>query len=124
VKLAGLQVLWVWCLVLPMMAGDWWDSAFNFLNGGVSLVLILAVLHAYRTGWAKSFACVSLLQVLMNTADAVWGIAVDTYNATQTILNTLEFILLFFVGTAAELESGNERARSADRSGSRGFGRQ
>lgn len=96
-----------------MSAGDWWDVRFNFYQASVSLILIVAVLACYRTWWAKSFACVALCQIAINTYDAIMGLHFTTYNAAQSVLNALEFVLLFGVGGFMELRQAYEHHRDA-----------
>lgn len=97
-----LLTAWLVCYTGPIMAGSWFDYSFNFYQASISLFLILCALPFSKFWWIRSFCTIALLQIALNVADYFSNVPPDAYNATQTVLNAIEFMLLFVVGCIAQ----------------------
>ena len=97
-----LLTAWLLCYIGPVMAGPWYDYNFTLYQSSISLFLILCALPFRHFWWIRSFCTIALLQIALNVADYFSNVPPDAYNATQTVLNAIEFMLLFVVGCIAQ----------------------
>lgn len=97
-----LLTAWLLCYIGPLMAGPWYDYNFSVYQSSLSLFLILCALPFRQFWWIRSFCTIALLQIALNVADYFSNVPPDAYNATQTVLNAIEFALLFVVGCIAQ----------------------
>jgi hypothetical protein len=95
-----LIILTVWILAwyAPQQAGDWYDTHYHLYQASISLGLMIFVLLMSTDWWRAEFAAICMLQILHSSGDYLWPFPPENYNAIQSVLNSIEFFIIFGAG--------------------------
>lgn len=92
-----LCLVWTGLYLWSDAAGDWVTPFFSAYAASLSLILIIAS-YPLRQSWAFAFRSLCLVRILFESADAYYYFPDNTYDAIVSVLNMLEFFILFGVG--------------------------
>jgi hypothetical protein len=94
-KIALFAVAWICFYCLPQYAGDWYDLNFNLYQGLASLALISLAGMLMNQGWhRRAMFSVLIIQIGVNVFDSILILDYQAYNGAQTVLNSLELMLM------------------------------
>jgi hypothetical protein len=94
-KISLFALSWLALYFGPQYAGAWYDLNFNLYQGLAPLVLIALAGLLMGQGWhRRAMFSVLIIQILLNAVDSLIYLSPSLYNSTQTVLNSLEIMLI------------------------------
>jgi hypothetical protein len=94
-KIAIFAASWAVLYFWPQYAGDWYDLNFNLYQGLAPLALIALAGLLMDRGWhRRAMFSVLIIQIVLNVIDSLMYLGHENYNGAQTVLNSLELMLI------------------------------